>query len=69
MTSRPKRRITHLSAEGACVSSMLRDFHLFDLLTQGGTITSAVFTSDADFLGAFRLMNGPSVPLYSVRRD
>ena len=45
---------------------MLRDFHLFDLLTQGGTITSTVFTGDADFLSAFRLVNGPSVPLHSV---
>lgn len=28
-----------LSTERAGISGMLRDFHLFDLLTQGGTIT------------------------------
>ena len=48
---------------------MLRDFHLFDLLTQGGTITSTVFTGDADFLGAFRLANELSIPLHSVSND
>ena len=58
--------LKHLSAKGACISSVLRDFHLFDLLTQGGTITSTVFTGDADFLGAFCLVNWQSILRSSV---
>ena len=30
---------SNLATEGTCVSRVLRDFHFFDLFTQGGTIT------------------------------
>jgi len=42
-----------LPAESACVSCVLRNFHLFNLFTQGSTIAGTVFTRDSDFLGAF----------------
>jgi hypothetical protein len=42
-----------LAAEGAGVPGVLRDFHLFHLLTQGSTITSAVFSGDTNFACAF----------------
>ena len=32
-------RVTHLAAERACVPGMLRDFHLFHLLSERGTVT------------------------------
>lgn len=42
-----------LTAEGAGIPGVLRDFHLFHLLTQGSTITSAVFSGDTNFACAF----------------
>lgn len=39
-----------LSAEGAGVGSVLRDFHLLDLLTERGTISGTVLSGHADFL-------------------
>ena len=40
----------YLAAEGASVGGVLSDFHLLDHLSQRGTITGTVFTSDADYL-------------------
>lgn len=37
-----------LSAEGTDVSGVLGDFHLLDLLSERGTITSTVFTGHTD---------------------
>ena len=37
-----------LSAKGADVPSVLGDFHLLDLFSEGCTITSAVFTGHTD---------------------
>ena len=37
-----------LSAEGADVARVLSDFHLFDLFSEGGTITGTVFPGHTD---------------------
>lgn len=37
-----------LAAEGADVSCVLGDFHLLDLLSEGSTVASAVFTGHTD---------------------
>jgi len=42
-----------LAAEGAGVPCVLSNFHLFDLLSQGSTVTRAVLASDADLACAF----------------
>ena len=43
---RPNKRLdSYLSAESAGVSRVLRDFHLFDLLTQRSTITLDIQTN------------------------
>lgn len=42
-----------LSAEGACVSGMLCDFHLLYLFSERGTITDTVFTGCSDLLCSF----------------
>lgn len=42
-----------LSAEGACVSGMLCDFHLLYLFSERGTITDTVFTGGSDLLCSF----------------
>ena len=39
---------------------------LFLTCLHRATITRTVFTGDADFLGTFRLVNGPSIPLHST---
>lgn len=39
------------AAEGADVSSMLGDFHLLDLFSEGGTVASAIFAGHADLCG------------------
>jgi len=44
-----------LAAEGARVASVLRDFHLLDLLPQRSTITGTVLTGHADLLRALGL--------------
>ena len=41
-----------LAAEGACVAGVLGDFDLLCALTERGTVTSTVFTGDADLLTA-----------------
>jgi len=41
-----------LSAECADVSGVLGDFHLLDLFSEGGTITSTVFTGHTDLCAA-----------------
>ena len=41
-----------LSAEGAVVFTVLRDFHLLDSLPQAGTITGTVLPGDSDLLGS-----------------
>ena len=41
-----------LSAEGAVVFAVLRDFHLLDSLPQAGTITGTVLSGDPDLLGS-----------------
>merc|ERR1719197_1151797 len=43
---------SHLSAEYACVSGMLRDVHLLNCLTEGSTITGPIFTYNSCLLGA-----------------
>lgn len=43
-----------LSAECADVLGVLGDFHLLDLLSEGGTISGTVFTGDTDLLGSLR---------------
>ena len=40
----------YLSTEGACVFSMLGDFHLLDGFTQGGTIAGTIFTNNSNLL-------------------
>ena len=44
-----------LPTEDAGVLGVLGDFNLLDDLTEGGTVTGAVFPADADFLGALTL--------------
>ena len=39
---------SYLATEGAGVGGVLGDFHLLNLLSERGTITSAVLASDAD---------------------
>ena len=39
-----------LTAESACISGVLGDFHLLDLLTQGSTVTRAILSDNADLL-------------------
>ena len=41
-----------LSAEGAVVFTVLRDFHLLDSLPQAGTITGTVLPGDSNLLGS-----------------
>merc|ERR1719158_40141 len=41
-----------LAAEGAGVLGVLRNLHLLDLLTQGGTVASTVLAGHADLLRA-----------------
>lgn len=43
-----------LSAEGAGVAGVLRDFHLLDLFTERGTVSDTVFTGHSDLLCALR---------------
>jgi len=47
--------ITYLATERTSVFGMLRDFNLFDLFPQTGTITCTVFTNNSHFLCAFGL--------------
>lgn len=54
--STPLHRI--LAAEGAGVAGVLRDFHLLDLLPQGGAIASAVLAGHTNLLRALGL-NSP----------
>ena len=49
---------SHLSAEVAEVLSVLRDLHLLDGLTEGGTVTGTVLADDSDLLGALGLEKG-----------
>jgi len=42
-----------LATECASIASVLSDFHLLDLLTQGSTITSTVLASNANLSSAF----------------
>ena len=44
-----------LSAEGAGVLRVLRDFHLLDGLSEGGAIASAVLADNTDLLSALGL--------------
>ena len=41
-----------LSAKDAAIGGMLTDFNFANQLSQSGTITGSVFTSDSDLLGA-----------------
>jgi hypothetical protein len=43
------------TAESTGVTSVLRDFHLLNLLTQRRTVTGTVFTGDSDLTSAFGL--------------
>lgn len=43
-----------LAAESADISGVLGDFHLLDLLSEGGTVSGTVFTGHADLLGSLR---------------
>jgi len=47
-----------LAAECASVASVLSDFHLLNLLTQGGTITSTVLPSNANLFRALGHFGG-----------
>jgi len=47
--------LTYLATERTSVFGMLRDFNLFDLFPQTGTITCTVFTNNSHFLCAFGL--------------
>lgn len=42
--------LVYLSAEGAGVLGVLRDFDLLDHLPQRGTISGTIFTNDSDLL-------------------
>ena len=44
-----------LSAEGACVGTVLGDFHLLHSFPQRGSISGTVFTGDANLSGALCL--------------
>ena len=46
---------TCLSTEIAEVLGVLRDLHLFDDLSQAGTVSGTILSDDPDFLGALGL--------------
>ncbi len=50
-----KNNLRILSAKCASVFGVLCDLHLLDNLSEGGTITSSVFTADADLLSVISL--------------
>ena len=41
-----------LSAEGASVLAVLRDFHLLDGLPQAGTVSGSILSGDSNLLGS-----------------
>lgn len=47
--------IANLSTKGACVATVLLNFDLLDILSEGGTISRAIFPSDANLPGALGL--------------
>lgn len=55
---------TVLSAEGTDVSGVLGDFHLLDLLSEGGTITSTVFTGHTDLCAVVSF--GPALSMHTA---
>jgi len=65
------RHQTNLSTEGAGISRVLRYFHLFNLLTQGGTITlsraGALDVSYTKQLCPLTVPYLPVIPTFFVR--
>ncbi len=55
ITSLHKKNSRVLSAKCASVFGVLGNFHLLDDLSQGGTITSSVFTANSDLLRVLSL--------------
>jgi hypothetical protein len=49
------RDLRVLSAEGAVVSGVLGHLHLLDHLTEGGSVSGAIFTADPNLLRVLSL--------------